>query len=235
MSVPSLLNVFSQLSTPLIADAGLRLNLPFRVAPAGIQPITLGQRLAGSALPVRHYGSVDIFLEAMDRAQPGQVLVIDNGGRLDEGCIGDLTALEGQHCGLAGIVVWGAHRDTPELRTIGFPIFSYGTSSCGPHRLDARDPLALHSARFGSFEVKPDDAVFADDDGCLFIEARHTAELLAVAQEIWERERKQAEAINAGRSLRDQLEFASYLEKRATDPDYSFRKHLREISGSIEE
>jgi len=46
----------------------------------------------------------------MQSARRGDVLVIDNGGRLDEGCIGDLTALEAEHCGLAGIIVWGAHR-----------------------------------------------------------------------------------------------------------------------------
>jgi regulator of RNase E activity RraA len=32
-------------------------------------------------------------------------LVIDNGGRLDEGCIGDLIALEAENCGLAGIIL----------------------------------------------------------------------------------------------------------------------------------
>ena len=56
-------------------------------------------------VPARHFGSVDVFLEAMQTAKPGEVLVIDNGGRLDEGCIGDLTALEAEHCGLSGIIV----------------------------------------------------------------------------------------------------------------------------------
>ena len=39
----------------------------------------------------RHHGSVDIFLEALERRQAGDVLVIDNGGRTDEGCVGDLS------------------------------------------------------------------------------------------------------------------------------------------------
>ena len=226
---------FAELSTPLIADAALRLKIPLRVSPPGIQPVTRNQRLAGAALPVRHFGSVDVFLEAMQAAQPGQVLVIDNGGRLDEGCIGDLTALEAEHCGLAGIIVWGTHRDTPELRQIPLPIFSYGTCPAGPQRLDPRDPSALRSARFGDFLVEPSDLVFADDDGCLFVDAEHVNELLRVAHEIWQRERRQAEAIKSGRSLREQLEFARYLEKRAGDSRYTFREHLRKISGAIEE
>jgi 4-hydroxy-4-methyl-2-oxoglutarate aldolase len=193
------------------------------------------QRLAGPALPVRHFGSVDVFLEAMQDAQPGDVLVIDNGGRLDEGCIGDLTALEAENCRLAGIIVWGVHRDTPELRQIRLRIFSYGTWPSGPQRLDARDSSALHSARFGNFVVERSDVAFADDDGCLFFLATHIGDLLPVAQEIWERERHQAEAIKSGHSLREQLDFARYLEKRAADTSYTFREHLRRISGAIEE
>ena len=235
MEAELLSRAFAELSTPLIADAGLRLKIPLRISPPGIRPVTPNQRLAGPVLPVRHFGSVDVFLEAMEGAQPSQVLVIDNGGRLDEGCIGDLTALEAEHCGLAGIIVWGAHRDTPELRRIRLPIFSYGVCPSGPQRLDPRDPSALRSARFGNFLVEPDDVVLADDDGCLFAAAAHLDHLLRVAHEIRQRERHQAEAIKSGRSLREQLEFAQYLEKRTADPSYTFREHLRKISGAIEE
>lgn len=101
---------FTQLSTPLIADAALRLKVQLRIAPAGIHPIISGIRLTGRALPVKHFGSVDVFLEAMMSADAGDVLVIDNNGRRDEGCIGDLTALEAKANKLAGIVVWGASR-----------------------------------------------------------------------------------------------------------------------------
>jgi 4-hydroxy-4-methyl-2-oxoglutarate aldolase len=76
---------------------------------------------------------------------------------------------------------------------------------------------------------------FADDDGCLFVLAQHADDLLSVAHEIWERERRQAEAIKNGRSLREQLDFARYLKKRDADPGYTFREHLRKISGAIEE
>jgi regulator of RNase E activity RraA len=235
MEAESLSRAFAELSTPLIADAALRLKIPLRISPPGIQPVSPNQRLAGPALPVRHFGSVDVFLEAMQGAQPSEVLVIDNGGRLDEGCIGDLIALEAKNCGLAGIIVWGVHRDSPELRQIRLPIFSYGICPSGPQRLDPRDPLALRSARFGNFVVEPGDAAFADDDGCLFTGGERIDELLGVAHEIWRRERQQAEAIKSGHSLREQFEFARYLEKRAADPNYTFREHLRKISGAIEE
>jgi regulator of RNase E activity RraA len=230
-----LIESFAELSTPLVADAALRLKVPLRIAPPGISPVISGRRLAGRALPARHFGSVDVFLEAMQNAQPGDVLVIDNGGRRDEGCIGDLTALEAHASGLAGIVVWGVHRDTPELRQIGFPIFSYGSWPSGLQRLDPRGEAALHSARFGDFRVEADDVVFADDDGCVFVATASVQDLLKTARAIWQRERAQAEEIKKGNTLRRQLRFADYLAKRSADPTYTFRQHLRRMDGAIEE
>lgn len=226
---------FSQLSTPLIADACLRLEIPIQPAPPGIHPLAVESHIAGRVLPVRHYGSVDVFLEAMGVAQPGDILVIDNSGRSDEGCIGDLTALEAQASGLAGIIVWGMHRDSTELIEIGFPIFSYGTCPAGPQRLDPRDADALNTAHFGDLELTNEDIVFADTDGVLFVPARQVEEILSTAYGIWEKERRQAQLIQSGKKLRQQLQFDQYLVQRQSDEAYTFRQHLRSIGGAIEE
>lgn len=228
-------NGFEGLTTPLIADACLNLRLPLRVAPVGIKSAVAGQRVAGRARPVRHYGSVDVFLEALESAQPGDVLVIDNGGRVDEGCVGDLIALETQRAGLAGIVIWGLHRDSAEVAEINLPLFSYGTNPAGPQRLDVWDAQPFDAISFGEHVVSKGDVVFGDSDGVLFVEARTLTEVLATAHTIRAKEQRQAALARQGQSLREQLHFAEYLQRRAADPAYTFRAHLRQRGGAIEE
>jgi 4-hydroxy-4-methyl-2-oxoglutarate aldolase len=226
---------FDGLSTPLVADACVRAGVPLRIAPPGVTPVVPGQRIAGRALPARHYGSVDVFLEAFSGGVHGDVLVVDNGGREDEACIGDLIVLEAQAAGAGGMLVWGLHRDTAELTQIALPVFSYGHCPAGPVRLDEQDPSALASARFGSCLVTRDDTVFGDDDGVVFVAASQAGEVLATARQISEVERDQARKIQAGQTLRQQTAFSEYLTRRAAEPSYTFRRHLRRIGGAIEE
>ncbi|MFI6321120.1 RraA family protein [Nonomuraea sp. NPDC050556] len=225
--------MFEGLTTAHVADACIRAGIPVRCA--SVTGVVPGTRLAGRVLPARHAGSVDVFLEAFEGAGPGDVLVVDNGGRTDESCVGDLVVLEAQAAGLSGIVIWGLHRDTADIRAIGLPVFSLGTIPTGPLRLDPRPKDALDSAVVGEWTVDRQDAVFADDDGALFVPLDRVSELSTLALAIKTTERRQADLIRSGTSLRSQVSFDTFLARRAEDPSLTFRNHLRTVGGAIEE
>lgn len=222
------------LTTAHIADACLRTGIPVRCGPAELRPIAPGVRVAGRVCPARHAGSIDVFLEALERAAPGNVLVVDNGGRLDESCVGDLLAQEAGAARLGGVVIWGLHRETAEIRAIGLPLFSLGSTPTGPLRLDARPRDALEVAVVGRWTVGRDDLVAGDDDGVLFLPAARVGALLAVAETIRDTERRQAERTRGGVSLREQLSFRAYLTRRRENPSLTLRDHLRDVGGTNE-
>ena len=102
------------------------------------------------------------------------MLVVDNGGRADEACVGDLAVLEAQAA--PGWRAWwcGACTATrPELAAIGLPVFSYGCYPAGPVRLDRAGAGGAGSPRGSgrTWSAPGTIVIFGDDDGVLFVAA----------------------------------------------------------------
>ena len=102
----------------------------------------------------RHATGSTCVLEAIAAASKGDMLVIDNGGRNDEGCIGDLVVGEAYVSGLAATICWGTHRDTAAIQAMGARVWSLGTCPNGPLELRRRVTTALSAANIGSSHVR---------------------------------------------------------------------------------
>ncbi len=141
-------------TTPFIADACVQLSLPVRVGPLRTEAEHRGQqgpraRRGRRAMPA----APTCFSRRSPRRTKGDVLVIDNGGRHDEGCIGDLVVGEAFMSGIAGTVCWGTHRDTGAILAFGAKVWSLGTCPNGPLELRRRHVTALEAANLGSVTV----------------------------------------------------------------------------------
>jgi 4-hydroxy-4-methyl-2-oxoglutarate aldolase len=229
MSADELTARLRRMSTPLVADAVIRLGLPAKIAPGGIRPLVAGSKLAGRSSPVVLNGYADRVLEGIYRSADGDVLVLDDQGREDEACFGDLAAYEARSQGLAGVVIWGKHRDSAEVAEIGVPLFSYGTYPLGLQRTfpPVVDPFAR--GRFGEATVERGEFVLADDDGVVFVPAEHAERVLRAAEEIRAAELAQVEKIRAGTTLREQLQFDRYLRDRQDDPTLTLGEHMKRL------
>lgn len=228
--------LFRGLTTPHVADACLKEGVEVRCAPWDLRSVSSAHsRVAGRVRPVRHYGSVDVFLEALEHSAPGDVLVVDNGGRRDEACIGDRMVLESKNTGISGIVVWGLHRDTRGIVEIGLPVFSLGACPTRPLRLDPRGSDVFTSARVGTWTIGPDDIVIGDENGLIFVPAARAETVADSARAIRAEELADARAMRRGISLRRQVRFSEYLADRNSNPNLTLRDHLRRIEGATME
>src|SRR5690242_12339825 len=83
---------------------------------------------AGPISTVRCFQDNALLKSVLSEPGDGRVLVIDGGGSLHTALVGDVIAGLGQSNGWAGIIVNGAVRDTPALRTIDIGIKALGTN-----------------------------------------------------------------------------------------------------------
>ncbi|MEJ8652543.1 MULTISPECIES: RraA family protein [Streptomyces] len=215
--------------TAALWDAGIRLGHRLRLPPRPLLPAAPGMRLTGPLRPIRHTEGVVSILEGLDSAHEGDVLLIDNDGRMDEACVGDLVAIEARLAGIAGLVVWGCHRDTDELAVIGLPVFSLGPCPASP----TLRPVPGGQGP-GAFEVRAGDVAGGDSDGLVIVPADVHKEVVDVAQAIVQAEQRQADRVLGGVSLREQLHWEQFRERRRAEPSYTFRDHLSQVSGALE-
>ena len=137
--------------------------------------------------------------------------------------------------GIAATICWGTHRDTGAILAMGARVWSLGTCPNGPLELRRRVATALSAANIGSHvTVTLEDYVFADDDGVVVVATADLARIVETARDIAAREGAQAVRLLKGELLRTQLDLDGYVAKRKSDPDHTFRDHLKSFGGAIE-
>ena len=220
-------SVLHGLTTPHLADACMRVGVQVRCCPSGLRPISEGMRCSGRVLTASHTGGVDVFLEALMQAERGDVQT------MVAGLMKPVLAISSRSKPIwAGIVIDGLHRDTTEIKAIGIPLFSLGALPTGPQRNGLTRPATPQKVGVGRWSVDQTDYVVADADGAIFLPG---LQILAAASNIRDIEKRQAESMRRGISLREQTKFELYLRARQTQPGYGFREHLRTIGRAIEE
>jgi 4-hydroxy-4-methyl-2-oxoglutarate aldolase len=156
-------------STATVSDALDRLGRPGSML--GIAPLFDGARLCGRAFTVRYVtagsppGTVGDYL---DDVAPGQVVVLDNGGRTDCTVWGDILTAMAADRRVGGTVIDGVCRDVQRALGIGYPIYSRGRfMRTGKDRVEVSDvgrPVSV-----GGVNVAAGDLLLGDADGVLAV------------------------------------------------------------------
>jgi regulator of RNase E activity RraA len=201
-----LAEAFSKISTCNISDALDKLGLP--CGTFGVRPLYRCPRIAGTAVTMKvvPYGSLrtsgHMGADPLDAAQPGDVLVIDNGGRVDQNCWGEIVTYAALQKGVVGVVIDGAARDVDVTEEMGFPVFARGIV---PHTARNRNVQGDFNCpvKIGTLQVNPGEIVVADANGICVIPVDRAEEVLKIARELVEKENGLIERIKAGVSFRD--------------------------------
>ena len=175
---------FKALDTTCVSDALDKLGVSGGAY--GIKPVLSGQKICGAAFTVRYVpcrptkGSVGDFL---DDVKPGEVVVIDNGGRDYCTVWGDIMSVVAKKAGVEGTVIDGVCRDIPAMREIGYPMFSKGY-----YMVTGKDRVEVESVNttvsLSGVSVAPGDIILGDDSGIVVIPQTCAKEVLKIAEQI---------------------------------------------------
>lgn len=215
----SLRNRLLRLSTTNVSDALDALG--YKGSTYGVRPIYEGvKKIAGSAVTVKMTaagetkGKVHLGIRAIEAAEAGDVIVVDNGGRLDTSCWGGILANGAALKGISGVVIDGACRDVDDYVDIGFPVYARG-SVVATARGRIMEESTNTMIQFGGIQVRPGDGVLADRSGVVFIPAEHMEAVIAKAESLYEKEEAMVADLKAG------------LSSLEVDQKYNYEKMLQ--------
>ncbi len=191
----------SKLDTSSLSDAMDRLGIPGQCL--GILPRDHKFRLAGRAFTIlygptgRVPGSVGDYI---DDLEPGTVIVLDNGGRLNATVWGDILTNIAHGKGLAGTVIDGVCRDLQMCFDLNYPIYSRSYSMrTGKDRVQVEGTNV--AVNIGDARIAPGDLLRGDADGVVAIPKAYEDEVLTIAEEIDATEDRIREAVKTGKRL----------------------------------
>lgn len=183
----------------------------------GIDAIVPGAKMVGRALTVWTYpGDWAKPVEAIDRAEEGQVIVIDAGG-LPPAVWGEMATKSCIQRKLAGVVINGGIRDTMNIREMGFPAFArLVTPVAGEPKGQGMIGVPL---RFGGQAVRTGDWLVGDDDGAVVIPQEKVVEVANRAQHVVEMEEREMAEIDRGSTLGKVSELTRWEQIRKESHD----------------
>jgi 4-hydroxy-4-methyl-2-oxoglutarate aldolase len=142
------------------------------------------------------------MLEAIDSAPPGSVYVMVVEDGLDIAGMGALMGTAMKFRGLAGAVIDGGLRDTPQMRRIQFPVYSRSivpSTSINHYRFAGMNiPV-----KCAGVTVRANDIIVADEDGVAVVPREKAAEVLKRAQELDDTEHRMLPFIEKYRSIKE--------------------------------
>jgi 4-hydroxy-4-methyl-2-oxoglutarate aldolase len=203
-------DAYRALSTSAVSDALDRLQIDGQCA--GIMPLSRSFRLVGQAFTVRYApaglasGTVGDYIDDLGE---GQVVVLDNGGRLDATVWGDLLTTTAHQRNVAGTVIDGVCRDSDRSLAVNFPIYSRGRwMRTGKDRVLV-DAYQV-AVSVGGVRVEPGDLLVGDADGVVCVPLPRAAEVLDTAAAICAAEERIRDSVLAGAKLADARRAANY-------------------------